>query len=198
MGLKSSHWFYLKLRKLGLRATYSVLQHFWSGHLVEHSEAMNEPQNTFKRPWEFKVSSTSSKFCQQVRSFVSVPPWRHVTFKFWEMLENASEVTLVPKNIFFLKILNFVQSFVEWKVSLADGNCRRSCFEVRVSVDPRWRRSIFLHTAIPRARVRIQSFFSIPLRLIGTSFTKISPHLVQSFPVVEEAVEGLVLHHSLK
>jgi hypothetical protein len=38
------------------------------------------------------------------------------------MLENASsEVTLVPKNIFFLKMLDFVQSFVECKVSLADG-----------------------------------------------------------------------------
>ncbi len=37
------------------------------------------------------------------------------------MLKNASDVILVPKNIFFLKILNFVQSFVECKVSLADG-----------------------------------------------------------------------------
>jgi hypothetical protein len=45
-----------------------------------------------------------------------------VTFKLWEMLKNASAVTLVPKNIFFLKILNFVQSFVECKVSLADGS----------------------------------------------------------------------------
>jgi hypothetical protein len=44
-----------------------------------------------------------------------------VIFKFWELLENASEVALVPKNIFFLEILNFVQSFVECKVSLADG-----------------------------------------------------------------------------
>ncbi len=37
------------------------------------------------------------------------------------MLKNPSEVTLVPKNVFFPKILNFVQSFVERKVSLADG-----------------------------------------------------------------------------
>ncbi len=37
------------------------------------------------------------------------------------MLKNASEVTLVPKNIIFLKTLDFVQSFVECKVSLADG-----------------------------------------------------------------------------
>jgi hypothetical protein len=47
-----------------------------------------------------------------------------VTFKFWELLKNASEVSLVPKNIFFLKILNLVQSFVECKVSLADGTVR--------------------------------------------------------------------------
>jgi hypothetical protein len=45
-----------------------------------------------------------------------------VTFKIWEMLKNASEVTLVPKNI-FPKFLNYVQNFVEWKVSLADGTC---------------------------------------------------------------------------
>ncbi len=45
-----------------------------------------------------------------------------MTFNFWEMLKNASEVTLVPKKIFFLlKDLNFLQSFVEYKVSLADG-----------------------------------------------------------------------------
>jgi hypothetical protein len=37
------------------------------------------------------------------------------------MLKNVSEVALVTKNIFFLKILNFVQSFGECKVSLADG-----------------------------------------------------------------------------
>jgi hypothetical protein len=37
------------------------------------------------------------------------------------MLKNVSEVILVTKNMFFLKILNFVQSFVEGKVSLADG-----------------------------------------------------------------------------
>jgi hypothetical protein len=37
------------------------------------------------------------------------------------MLKNAPEATLVPKNVLFLKILNFVQSFVESKVSLADG-----------------------------------------------------------------------------
>jgi hypothetical protein len=42
------------------------------------------------------------------------------------MLENVSEVTVVTKMFFFfLKILHFVQSFVECKVSLADG--RWSC-----------------------------------------------------------------------
>jgi hypothetical protein len=44
-----------------------------------------------------------------------------VTFKFREMLKNVSEVTLVTKIFFFPKILNFVHSFVECKVSLADG-----------------------------------------------------------------------------
>jgi hypothetical protein len=44
-----------------------------------------------------------------------------VTFKFWEMLKKASEVTLRPNFFFSLKILMFVQSFVKCKVSLADG-----------------------------------------------------------------------------
>jgi hypothetical protein len=44
-----------------------------------------------------------------------------VAFKFWEVLKNASEVTQIPKNMFLLKILKFVQSFAECKVSLADG-----------------------------------------------------------------------------
>ncbi len=41
--------------KLGLRATHSVLQHFWSDHLLEHSKAMNEPLKTCKWPWRIKV-----------------------------------------------------------------------------------------------------------------------------------------------
>jgi hypothetical protein len=41
------------------------------------------------------------------------------------MLKNAAEVTLVPKNIFFLKSLDFVQSFVECKVILADGTLQQ-------------------------------------------------------------------------
>jgi hypothetical protein len=39
------------------------------------------------------------------------------------MLKIASEVTLLPKKRIFLKILNFVPSFVECKVSLFDGMC---------------------------------------------------------------------------
>jgi hypothetical protein len=31
--------------KLVFRVTYSVLKQFWSNHLLEHIEAMNEPQN---------------------------------------------------------------------------------------------------------------------------------------------------------
>jgi hypothetical protein len=41
-------------------------------------------------------------------------------------LQIASEVTLGPKFIFFLKILNFVRSFVKCKVSLADGTSDNS------------------------------------------------------------------------
>jgi hypothetical protein len=54
-----------------------------------------------------------------------------VTFKFWETLKNASEVpksTLIKieylstkKYLSFLKISNFVQSYVKYNVSLADG-----------------------------------------------------------------------------
>ncbi len=53
-----------------------------------------------------------------------------MTFKFWEMLKNASEVTLVTKNIFLLKFLTFVLSFVECKVSLADGTMSGWCRSV--------------------------------------------------------------------
>ncbi len=64
----------------------SVLQHSWSVHLLEHSEDMNESQKKFKWPWKIRL-------CQRVQSFVCVPPWRRVTFKFWEMLKHASEVS---------------------------------------------------------------------------------------------------------
>jgi hypothetical protein len=49
------------------------------------------------------------------------------------MLKNASEGNLNTKNIFFLKILNFVQSFVQCKVSLADGTLK-GFFESLLSV----------------------------------------------------------------
>jgi hypothetical protein len=40
-----------------------------------------------------------SKFCNQVQSFVCVQPLKTWGFKFWEMLKNASEVTIVQKKI---------------------------------------------------------------------------------------------------
>jgi hypothetical protein len=82
--------------KLVLGTTQSVLQHFWSDHLLEHSKGMNEPKKKKKRSNDLE----RSKFCQQVQSFGCVPPWRRVTFKIWEMLKNASEVTVVPKFYF--------------------------------------------------------------------------------------------------
>jgi hypothetical protein len=36
-----------------------------------------------------------------------------VAFKFWEMLKNASEVNLVPKNIFFPKKIELCSKFRE-------------------------------------------------------------------------------------
>ncbi len=93
-----------------------MLQHFWSDHLLEHSKAMNKPKKTFKWPWKIKVSSTSSKFrlCASLKT---------CDLKFWELLKNCLRGILSTKKYFFLKILNFVQSFVECKVSLADGTC---------------------------------------------------------------------------
>jgi hypothetical protein len=67
------------------------------------------------KPWTSPKKRSNdlgrSKFRQQVQSFVCVPPWRHVTFEFWEMFIF----------FFFPKVFNFVQSFVECNVSLADG-----------------------------------------------------------------------------
>jgi hypothetical protein len=60
-----------------------------------------------------------SKFRQQVQSFVCVPLRRRVTFLFWAMLKNASEVTLVPKN-FFPKNFELCAKFCEVQ-SLANG-----------------------------------------------------------------------------
>ncbi len=50
-----------------------------------------------------------------------------MAFKFWEMLKNASEVTLVQKKKKkFLAFFEYVQSFVKFKVSLADGTSLQS------------------------------------------------------------------------
>ncbi len=76
------------------------------------------------------------------------------------MLKHLSEVTLVAENIFFLKILNFVQSFVECKVSLADGNRTASGISrIRRLVEPR-EYCVHLRTYcdVPRATpVRIET-----------------------------------------
>jgi hypothetical protein len=65
---------------------------------------MNEPQkpsNDLER----------SKFCQQVQILVRVLTWRCVTFKFGEMLKNASEVTSVPKKKNFPKNIELCSKF---------------------------------------------------------------------------------------
>jgi hypothetical protein len=117
MGLKSSNWSCLK-------AWFKGYTLYFTTFLVRPS---TEAQQSHERASKKRSNDLErSTFRQQVQSFVCVPPWRRVTFKFWDMLKNASEVTVVPKIFFFLKILNFVQSFVECKVSLADGNLKWS------------------------------------------------------------------------
>jgi hypothetical protein len=115
-GLNTSHWSCWKACCKGYTFCFTTyLVRPSTGVQLSHEQDPKKRSNDLER----------SKFCQQVQSFVYEPPWRRVTFKFWEIVKNASEVTLVPKNI-FLQILNFVQSFVECKVSLADGSLLHS------------------------------------------------------------------------
>jgi hypothetical protein len=68
------------------------------------------------------------------------------------MLKNVSEITLEPKKKKILKILNFVQSFVECKVGLADGTragLRRKCSNDGIS-----RATWALLLALPRTSER--------------------------------------------
>ncbi len=56
---------------------------------------MNEPKKK-----NVQMTLKGQSFVNKFKvSFVCLPE-DSVTFKFWEMLKNASEVTLVPKNIF--------------------------------------------------------------------------------------------------
>jgi hypothetical protein len=105
MGLKSSHWSCLKAWFTGYLFCFTTVS---VRHLLEHIKAMNKPQKNVQMT--LKDQNFVNKF--EVL-FVCHPE------DVW--LRYVSEVTLVPKNIFFLKILNFLQSFVECKVSLADG-----------------------------------------------------------------------------
>jgi hypothetical protein len=108
MGLKSSHWSCLKTWFYGYTfcfTTFLIRQS--TGAQQNHERA----PKTFQWPWKIKVLSTSSKFrlCASLKM---------CDLQFWG--KNASEVTSTKKH-FFLKNLNFVQSFVECKVSLTDG-----------------------------------------------------------------------------
>jgi hypothetical protein len=107
MGLKSSHWSCSKAWFKGYTFCFTT----FLDHLLEHSEAMNEPQKTFKWAWKIKVSSTSSKFC--LRASLKTCDL--------QFLWNAWKCLRVPKDIFFLKISNFVQSFVECKLQSKPG-----------------------------------------------------------------------------
>ncbi len=91
MGLKSSQWSCLKACFKGYTFCFTFLVRPSTRAQQSHEQAQKKRLNDLER----------SRFCQQVQSFVCVPPWRRVTVKFWEMLKNASEVTLVPKKHFF-------------------------------------------------------------------------------------------------
>jgi hypothetical protein len=65
MGLKSSHWSCLKASFKGYTFCFT---RFWSDHLLEHSEAMNEPQKNVQMT--LKDQSFVNKFKV---SFVCLP-----------------------------------------------------------------------------------------------------------------------------
>jgi hypothetical protein len=93
MGLKSSHWYCVK-------AWFKSYTSCSTTFLVRPSSGAQQSHE--RAPKKCSYDLERSKFCQQVQSFVCVPPWRRVTFKFWEMLKNAcSEVTLVPKKYLY-------------------------------------------------------------------------------------------------
>ncbi len=93
MSLKSSHWSCLKSF---FRATQSVLQQCWSGHILEHSKAMNEPE---KRSHEFE----RSKFRQQVQSHVWCLPEDVWPSDFEKCLKKCLRGNLTTKKYSFPK-----------------------------------------------------------------------------------------------
>ncbi len=122
MGLKSSHWSCLKACLKGYTFCFTT---FWSDHLLEHNKAINEPQKMFKWAWKIEVSSASSKFrlCASLKTCDL-----QILGNAWKCLRgNRSN----KRHFFSLKILNFVQSFVECKVSLADGTWVVTALRVR-------------------------------------------------------------------
>jgi hypothetical protein len=78
MGLKTSIWSCLKACFKG----YNILFYNIFGQTIYWSTA---------KPWTSPKKHSNdlerSKFRQQVQSFACVPPWRRVTFEFWEMLK---------------------------------------------------------------------------------------------------------------
>jgi hypothetical protein len=130
---------------------------FWGLHVLFHDIFGQTIYWSTAKPWTSpKIRSNDlerSKFRQQVQSFVCVPPWRRVTFKFWKMLKDASEVTLVPKNVSCLKIWNFVQSYMECKVPSASLTLHSTKLCTKFKI---FRKNIFFVT-----KVTSETFVSI-------------------------------------
>ncbi len=116
MGLKSSHWSYLKACFKGYTFCFTTfLVRPSTGAQQSHERA---PKN-FKWPWKIEVLSRRLKFrlC--------------ATLKTCDIQILGNPLKCLRGNLgnnffffFFLKVLNFVQSFVECKVSLTDGTSR--------------------------------------------------------------------------
>ncbi len=100
-----SVWKFVSCKNIGLKiSNCSRLKACFKGYTFCLTTFLARPstgaQQSHERAPKCSNDLERSKFRQQVQSFVCVHPWRRVTFKFLEMLKNASEVTLVPKNIF--------------------------------------------------------------------------------------------------
>jgi hypothetical protein len=86
--------------KLCLRATQSILQHFRSDHLLEHSEAMNELQKKKKKKRSNDLLERS-KFRQQVHSFFLRAFLKACDFQIFGIALKCLRGNLSTKNFFF-------------------------------------------------------------------------------------------------
>ncbi len=113
MGSKSSHWSCLK-------ACFNDYTFCFTTFLVRPSTRAQQSHD--RAPKYVQMTLKDISFVNKFKVlFVCIPEDVRPS-NFEKCLKMPQRVTLVPKTIFCLKILNFVQSYVGFKVSLADGN----------------------------------------------------------------------------